>query len=180
MAIRTLQVLTDDSPSTEPLEVYEVFKEAAPFLDSSKFKQSPAIPIPFCLRFRKGSTMMRLVSPKELDPFASLRGQGVLPGTPKTILPPKTSHVIPLPSATRTPVVPPRALQRNREVESLKADASSFYSDNELPSGFPSIDTAPRASSSSKASVGRKEPKSKTTVKGSTSSSFKEDYIDDL
>ncbi|KAJ3925291.1 MAG: hypothetical protein NXY57DRAFT_968072 [Lentinula lateritia] len=144
-------------------------------LDSSKFKQFPAIPIPFCLRFRKGSTMMRLVSPKELDPFASLRGQGVLPGTPKTILPPKTSHVIPLPSATRTPVVPPRALRRNREVESLKADASSFFSspcsthskdsDNELPSGFPSIDTAPRASSSSKASVGRKEPKSKTTVK---------------
>ncbi|KAJ3804183.1 hypothetical protein F5876DRAFT_83614 [Lentinula aff. lateritia] len=192
MAIRTLQVLTDDSPSTEPLEVYEVFEEAAPFLIyihdfwigrancplfaehvlstatflsqglpalvSSKFERFPAIPIPFCLRFREGSAMMRLVPPKELDPFASLRGQGVLPVAPKPILPPKVSNVIPLPPATRTPVVPPRALRRNREVESLKADASSFLSsprsahskdsDNELLGGSPAIDIVPHASSS--------------------------------
>ncbi|KAJ3803489.1 hypothetical protein F5876DRAFT_85231 [Lentinula aff. lateritia] len=32
MAVRTLQVLTDDSPSTESPEVYDVFEEAAPFL----------------------------------------------------------------------------------------------------------------------------------------------------
>ena len=38
-------------------------------------------------------------------------------------------------------------------------------SDNELLSGFPLVDEAPRASSSAKVSVGRKEPKSKTTVK---------------
>ena len=38
-------------------------------------------------------------------------------------------------------------------------------SDNELLSGFPLVDAAPRASSSAKVSVGRKEPKSKTTVK---------------
>ncbi|KAJ3846017.1 hypothetical protein EV368DRAFT_89698 [Lentinula lateritia] len=36
---------------------------------------------------------------------------------------------------------------------------------NELLSGFSSADTAPRASSSTKASVGRKEPQSKTTIK---------------
>ncbi|KAJ3858162.1 hypothetical protein EV359DRAFT_88159, partial [Lentinula novae-zelandiae] len=194
MAIRTLQVLADDLPSSEPPEVYEVFEEAAPFLiyihdfwigrancplfaehvlltaaslsqglpalDSSKFKRFLAIPIPFCLRFREGSAMMRLVPPRELDPFASLRGQGVLPVAPKTILPPKASNVIPLPPATRTPVVPPRALRRNREVESLKADASSFLSsprstrsrgsDNELLSENPALDIAPHASSSRK------------------------------
>ncbi|KAJ3803945.1 hypothetical protein F5876DRAFT_84075 [Lentinula aff. lateritia] len=229
MAIRTLQVLTDDSPSTEPPEVYEVFEEAAPFLiyihdfwigrdncplfaehvlltatslsqglpvflrdnleqqwgippdhrsqalDSSKFERFPAIPIPFWLHFREGSAMMRLVPPKELDPFASLHGQGVLPGAPKTILPLKASNVIPLPPATRTPVVPPRALRRNQEVESLKADASLFLSsprstrskdsDNELFGGSPAIDITPQASSSSKVSAGRKGPKSPTTVK---------------
>ncbi|KAJ3803604.1 hypothetical protein F5876DRAFT_84911 [Lentinula aff. lateritia] len=144
-------------------------------LDSSKFERFLAIPIPFCLRFREGSTMMRLVPPKELDPFASLRGQGVLPVAPKPILPPKASNVIPLPPATRTPVVPPRALQRNWEVESLKADASSFLSsprsarskdsDNELLGGSPAIDITPQASLSSKVSAGRKGSKSQTTVK---------------
>ncbi|KAJ3858480.1 hypothetical protein EV359DRAFT_68982, partial [Lentinula novae-zelandiae] len=193
-------VLTDDSPSTEPLEVYEVFEEAAPFLiyihdfwigwanclpvflcdnleqqwgippdhrsqalDSSKFERFPAIPIPFCLRFREGSAMMRL---------------GVLLVAPQPILPPKASNVIPLPSATRTPVVPPRALRRNREVESLKADASSFLSsprsahskdsDNELLGGSPAIDIVPRASSSSKASSVKMGSKPKASVKGST------------
>lgn len=38
-------------------------------------------------------------------------------------------------------------------------------SNNELLSGFPLVDAAPQASSSAKASVGRKDPKSKTTVK---------------
>ncbi|KAJ3804135.1 hypothetical protein F5876DRAFT_83706 [Lentinula aff. lateritia] len=169
MAVRTLQVLTDNSPSTEPPEVYDVFEEAATFLgippdhqsqalDSSKFEQFLAIPIPFCLRFREGSTMMRLVPSKELDPFASLRGQGVLPGAPKTVFPPKASDVISPPPATKAP-----------------ADASTFFSslcstrsrdsDHELLSGSPSLDTAPRASLSTKVSVGRKEPKSKATVK---------------
>ncbi|KAJ3924313.1 MAG: hypothetical protein NXY57DRAFT_970207, partial [Lentinula lateritia] len=79
--------------------------------------------------------------------------------------------VSPHPSATKAPAVPPRALQRNREVESLKADASSFFAsprskdpDNELLSSFPLVDAAPQASLSAKVSVGRKEPKSKTTV----------------
>ncbi|KAJ3870902.1 hypothetical protein F5051DRAFT_434280 [Lentinula edodes] len=42
-------------------------------LDSLKFERFPAIPIPFCLRFREGSAMMRLVPPKDLDPFISIR-----------------------------------------------------------------------------------------------------------
>ncbi|KAJ3884182.1 hypothetical protein GG344DRAFT_71535 [Lentinula edodes] len=66
-------------------------------------------------------------------------------------------------------------LLRNQELENLKADASSFLasprsthskdSDNKLLSSFPLADAAPRASSSTKVSVGRKEPKSKATVK---------------
>ncbi|KAJ4468577.1 hypothetical protein C8R41DRAFT_871160 [Lentinula lateritia] len=32
MAVRTLQLLTDDSPPTKPGEVYNVFEDAAPFL----------------------------------------------------------------------------------------------------------------------------------------------------
>ncbi|KAJ3845986.1 hypothetical protein EV368DRAFT_89766, partial [Lentinula lateritia] len=85
------------------------------------------------------------------------------------------SNVIPLPPATRTPVVPPRALRRNREVESLKADASSFLSsprsahskdsDNELLGGSPAIDIVPRASSSSKASSVKMGSKPKASVK---------------
>ncbi|KAJ3911309.1 hypothetical protein F5877DRAFT_86165 [Lentinula edodes] len=140
-----------------------------------KFERFPAIPIPFCLRFREGSAMMRMVSSKDLDPFASLRGQSVLPGVPKMVSPPKVSDVISPSPASKAPAVPPRALRRNREIESLKADASSFLasprstrskdSDNELMSGFPLVDAAPRASSSTKVPVGRKEPKSKTTIK---------------
>ncbi|KAJ3859588.1 hypothetical protein EV359DRAFT_86232 [Lentinula novae-zelandiae] len=124
----------------------------------------PTIPIPFCLRFCEGSAMMCLVPSKELDVFASLRGKGS-PGASKVVSPPKVSDVISPPPATKAPAVPPRALRRNREIESLKADASSFHSDNELLSGFPLVDAAPQASSSAKVSVGRKEPKSKTTVK---------------
>ncbi|KAJ3925208.1 MAG: hypothetical protein NXY57DRAFT_968183 [Lentinula lateritia] len=221
MAVRTLQILTDDSPSTESPEVYDVFEEAAPFLvyirdfwigrtncplfteqvllsaeslslglpiflrdnlvqqwgvppehrssaeGVHSFERFPAIPIPFCLRFREGSAMMRMVPSKDLDPFASLRGQGVLPGVPKTVSPPKVSDVISPSSTTRATAVPPRVLQRNREIESLKTDASLFHeeSDNELLSAFPSAGSVPRASSSTKVSVGGKELKSKTTVK---------------
>ncbi|KAJ3803891.1 hypothetical protein F5876DRAFT_84194 [Lentinula aff. lateritia] len=119
--------------------------------------------------------MMCLVPSKELDPFASLRGQGVLSGAPKMVSPPKASKMISSSPATKAPVVTSRALRRNREIKGLKADASTFFSsphsthsrdsNNELLSGFPSADTAPRASSSTKASVVRREAKSKTTVK---------------
>ncbi|KAJ4486790.1 hypothetical protein C8R41DRAFT_921179 [Lentinula lateritia] len=229
MAVRTLQVLTDDSPPTESSEVYNVFEEAAPFLvyirdfwigqtncplfaehvlltatflsqslpaflrdnleqqwgippdhqsqalDPSKFEQFPAIPIPFCLRFREGSAMMRLVPSKDLDVFASLRGKGSPAVASKISTPSPPLEIKPSTSVSKAPVAPPRLIRRNRELESLKADASTFFSsprsthskdsDNELLSGFPSVDTASRVSSSTKVSVGRKETKSSTTVK---------------
>ncbi|KAJ3858907.1 hypothetical protein EV359DRAFT_68625, partial [Lentinula novae-zelandiae] len=123
------------------------------------FEQFPAIPIPFCLRFREGSAIMCMVPSRDLDPFVSLCGLGVSSSIPKTVSPPKASNTVSSSPVTKAPVVPPRALRRNREIEGLKADASAFYSDNEVLSGFPSADTAPQAS------VGRGEPKSKTTVK---------------
>ncbi|KAJ3870766.1 hypothetical protein F5051DRAFT_447152 [Lentinula edodes] len=229
MAVRTLQVLTDDLPPTESSEVHNVFEEAAPFLvyirdfwigrtncllfaehvlltatflsqslpaflrnnleqqwgippdhrsqalDPSKFEQFPAIPIPFCLRFRKGSAMMRLVPSKDLDVFASLRGKGSPAVASKISTPSPPSEIKPLTSVSKAPVAPPRLIRRNREIESLKAEASTFFSsphstcsrdsDNELLSGFPSVGSAPVASSSTKVSVGKKEPKSSTTVK---------------
>ncbi|KAJ4500215.1 hypothetical protein C8R41DRAFT_863229 [Lentinula lateritia] len=126
-------------------------------------EQFPAIPIPFFLRFREGSTIMCMVPSKDLDPFTSLRGQGVLPGVPKIASPSKVSDVIPPSSTTKAPAVPPRVLRRNREVESLKADASSFLasprsirskdSDNKCPSSFPLVDAAPQVSSSAKVSL---------------------------
>ncbi|KAJ3859093.1 hypothetical protein EV359DRAFT_86819 [Lentinula novae-zelandiae] len=205
MAVRTLQVLMDDSPSTESPEVYNVFEEAAPFLvyiwdfwigrancplfaeqvllsaeslslglpiflrdnlaqqwgipsehrssaeGVHSFERFPAIPIPFCLRFRKGSAMMRMVPSKDLDPFASLRGQGVLPGVPKMVSPPKVSNLISPPSTTKASAVP----RRNREIESLKADASLFLSSPR----------STRSRDSDNKLLSRKEPKSKTTVK---------------
>ncbi|KAJ3924722.1 MAG: hypothetical protein NXY57DRAFT_969193 [Lentinula lateritia] len=206
MAVRTLQVLTDDSSPIESAEVYNIFEEASPFLvyihdfwmgrancpflaqqwgippehqstfqDASDFEHFPTIPIPFCLRFCEGSAMILLVPSAELDPFASLRSQGVLSGNPSAIPPSNTSETLSPPPATKAPVVPPRALRRNCEIEGLKADASTFLSsprptrskdsDNELLSGFPSVGSAPRASLSTKVSVGSKEPKSKTTIK---------------
>ncbi|KAJ3924984.1 MAG: hypothetical protein NXY57DRAFT_968613 [Lentinula lateritia] len=118
---------------------------------------------------------MRMVPSKDLDPFTSLRGQVVLPGVPKIASPSKVSDVILPSSTTKAPAVPPRVLRRNREVEGLKADASSFLasprsirskdSNNELLRGSPSADTAPRASTSTKVPVDSKKPKSKTTIK---------------
>ncbi|KAJ4469360.1 hypothetical protein C8J55DRAFT_564441 [Lentinula edodes] len=228
MAVRTLQDLVDDSPSTES-EIYNVFEEAAPFLiyihdfwmgrancplfaeqvllsaeslslslpaflrddltqqwgvplehrssagGVPKFERFPALPIPFCLRFREGSAMMRMVSSTDLDPFVSLRGQNALSGVPKTVSSPKVSDLISPSPANKAQAVPPRALRRNREIESLKADASSFLaspqsthskdSDNELLRGSPSVDPAPRTSTSTKVPVDSKKPKSKTTIK---------------
>ncbi|KAJ3925193.1 MAG: hypothetical protein NXY57DRAFT_968214 [Lentinula lateritia] len=43
MAVRTLQVLTDDSPSTESSGDYDVFEEAAPFLYCHHLRLSHAI-----------------------------------------------------------------------------------------------------------------------------------------
>ncbi|KAJ3896983.1 hypothetical protein F5879DRAFT_996852 [Lentinula edodes] len=176
MAVRTLQVLTDDSPPTESSEVYDVFEEAASFLiyihdfwigrancplfaehilatatflsqglpvflrdnleqqwgippdhrsqvlDSSKFERFPAIPIPFCLRFREGSAMMRLVPPKDLDPFISIRSSTKDP-RPLNLSPVEDS---PSPSGDHHLVGPPKQNKRKRELASLMADASSI------------------------------------------------------
>ncbi|KAJ3804586.1 hypothetical protein F5876DRAFT_82918 [Lentinula aff. lateritia] len=140
-----------------------------------KFERFPAIPIPFCLRFREGSAMMRSVSSKDLDVFASLRGKGSLAGASKLNTPAPPLEIKSSTSVAKALVAPPRLIRRNRELESLKAEASTFFSsprsthsrdsDNELLSGFPSVGSAPRASSSAKVSIGRKEPKSSTTVK---------------
>ncbi|KAJ3884260.1 hypothetical protein GG344DRAFT_84305 [Lentinula edodes] len=206
MAVRTLQDLVEESPSTES-EIYNVFEEAAPFLiyihdfwmgrancplfaeqqwgispehrssakGVPKFEQFPAIPIPFCLRFREGSAMMRSVPSTDLDVFASLRGKGSLTVASSIITPSPPLEIKSLTSVSKATVAPPRLIRRNRKLECLKADASTFFSsprstrsrdsDNELLSGFPAVDTAPRASSSTKVSIGRKEPKSSTTVK---------------
>ncbi|KAJ3870696.1 hypothetical protein F5051DRAFT_447295 [Lentinula edodes] len=93
---------------------------------------------------------MRMVSSKDLDVFASLRSEGSPADASKT--PSQPLGIKPSTSVSKAPVAPPRLIRRNRELESLKADASMFCS-------------APVASSSTKVSVGKKEPKSSTTVK---------------
>ncbi|KAJ3870517.1 hypothetical protein F5051DRAFT_434558, partial [Lentinula edodes] len=140
-----------------------------------KFERFPAIPIPFCLRFREGSAMMRMVSSKDLDVFASLRGKALSAVALKDTTSSPPLEIQASTSVSKMLVAPPRLIRRNRELENLKADASSFLasprsahskdSDNELLSGFPLVDAVPRASSSTKVPVSRKEPKSKTTVK---------------
>ncbi|KAJ3803784.1 hypothetical protein F5876DRAFT_84446 [Lentinula aff. lateritia] len=204
MAVQILQVLMDDSPTTESAEVYNIFEEASPFLvyihdfwmgrancplfaeqilltaewllsnlpaflhdslaqqygDASDFEHFPTIPIPFCSRFREGSAMIRLVPSTELDPFASLCGQGVYSGNPSTVSHSNASGTISPPPAAKAPVLTPP-----RFVLSSPRSTRSKDSDNELLTGSPDVDTAPQASSSSKVSVGRKEPKSKATVK---------------
>ncbi|KAJ4500249.1 hypothetical protein C8R41DRAFT_914309 [Lentinula lateritia] len=228
MAVRALQDLVEESPSTES-EIYNVFEEAAPFLiyihdfwmgrancplfaeqvlssaesltfglpaflrdnltqqwgippehrssakGVPKFEQFPAIPIPFCLRFREGSAMMRSVPSKDLDVFASLRGKGSTAVASPIITASPPLEIKSSASVSKTPVAPPRLIRRNRELESLKTDASMFFasprsthskdSDNELLRGSPSADTAPRASMSTKVPVDSKKPKSKTTIK---------------
>ncbi|KAJ3884034.1 hypothetical protein GG344DRAFT_84688 [Lentinula edodes] len=143
--------------------------------DASVLEHFPTIPIPFCLRFREGSAMMRLAPSKDLDVFVSLRGKVSPAVTSKITTPSPPLEIKPSTPAPKAPVAPPRLIRRNRELESLKADASTFFSsprsahsrdsDNELLSGFPSAGSAPVASSSTKVSIGKGEPKSKTTVK---------------
>ncbi|KAJ4484971.1 hypothetical protein C8J55DRAFT_559131 [Lentinula edodes] len=199
MAIRTLQVLTDDSPPTESSEVYDVFEEAASFLvyihdfwigrancplfaehvlatatflsqglpalDSSKFERFPAIPIPFCLRFREGSAMMRLVPPKDLDPFISIRSSTKGPRL-LNLSPVEDS---PSPSGDHYSVGPPKQNKRKRELASLMADASSILdrrSATKTPRKEDLSDT-PKASSSKK-KVEKPLPKPKATARSKT------------
>ncbi|KAJ3846168.1 hypothetical protein EV368DRAFT_70133, partial [Lentinula lateritia] len=120
-----------------------------------KFEQFPAIPIPFCLRFREGSAMMRSVSSKDLDVFASLRGKGSLAGASKLNTPAPPLEIKSSTSVAKALVAPPRLIRRNRELESLKAEASTFFSSPR----------STRSRDSDNELLSRKEPKSSTTVK---------------
>ncbi|KAJ3924422.1 MAG: hypothetical protein NXY57DRAFT_969931, partial [Lentinula lateritia] len=105
----------------------------------------------------------------------SSQNLGVSAGASKLDVPAPPLEIKSSTSVAKALVAPPRLIRRNRELESLKAAASTFFSsprstrsrdsDNKLLSGFPSVGSAPQASSSTKASVGRKEPKASTTVK---------------
>ncbi|KAJ4467631.1 hypothetical protein C8J55DRAFT_565105 [Lentinula edodes] len=197
MAIRTLQVLTDDSPPTESSEVHDVFEEAASFLafifmisglvrpialysrstslrllhfypkvlDSSKFERFPAIPIPFCLCFREGSAMMRLVPPKDLDPFISIRSSAKGPRP----LNPSPVEDSPSPSGDHHSVGPPKQNKRKWELASLMADASSIL-DRRSATKTPlkeDLSDTPKGSSSKK-KVEKPLPKPKATAQSKT------------
>ncbi|KAJ4480718.1 hypothetical protein C8J55DRAFT_489187 [Lentinula edodes] len=117
-------------------------------LDSREFKRFPAIPIPFCLRFREGSAIMRLVTSKDLDPFISIRSstKGPRPLNPSPV------EDSPSPSGDHQSVGPPKQNKRKRELASLMADASSILdrrSATKTPRKEDLSDT-PKASSSKK------------------------------
>ncbi|KAJ4470289.1 hypothetical protein C8R41DRAFT_870814 [Lentinula lateritia] len=136
----------EDSIETDPMELYHLFEDAAPYL----LMQQWGIPPNIGLLLRKRTDAYG--SSEDLDVFASLRGKGS-PGTSKAVSPPKVSDIVSSPPATKAQTVPPRALRRNREIESLKVDASSFRGRHYLePLHLPRF-------------RGKKEPKSKTTVK---------------
>ncbi|KAJ3858897.1 hypothetical protein EV359DRAFT_87065 [Lentinula novae-zelandiae] len=145
-------------------------------LGAPVFEHFPTIPIPFCLLFREGSAMMHLAPSKDLDPFVSLCGKSSSAVASKIVTPSPSLEINSSTSVSKAPVAPPCLVRRNWKQEDLKIDASTFFSspcstrsrgsDNEFLSGSPSVDTAPLASLSTKASVVRREPKSKTTVKG--------------
>ncbi|KAJ3925072.1 MAG: hypothetical protein NXY57DRAFT_968458 [Lentinula lateritia] len=171
MAVRTLQDLVEESPSTES-EIYNVFEEAAPFLIYiHDFWMGRANCPLFAEQVLLSAESLSLGLPIFLRD--NLTQQWGVPPEHRSSA--EVSDVISPSPASKAQAVPPRVLRRNREVESLKADASSFLasprstrskdSDNELLRGSPSVDTAPRASSSTKVSVDSKKPKSKTTIK---------------
>ncbi|KAJ3898137.1 hypothetical protein F5879DRAFT_995108 [Lentinula edodes] len=137
------------------------------------FESFPAIPIPFSLRFREGSAIMHLISSKDLDPFASLRGKGPMAQVSKPVSSSSVLDGVTPSRVFKASVAPPRLTRRNRELEDLKTDALSFLSspcpvpsqgsDHELLSGFPSRDVPNPPLI--KASAAKVEPKAKTTVK---------------
>ncbi|KAJ4498735.1 hypothetical protein C8R41DRAFT_916226 [Lentinula lateritia] len=134
-------------------------------LDSSKFERFPAIPIPFCLRFREGSAMMCLVPPKDLDPFISIRLSTKGP-RPRNLSPVEDS---PSPSGDHHSVGPPKQNKRKRELASLMADASSIL-DRRSATKTPrkeDLSNTPKASSSKK-KVEKPLPKPKATARSKT------------
>ncbi|KAJ4491119.1 hypothetical protein C8J55DRAFT_556710 [Lentinula edodes] len=134
-------------------------------LESREFKRFPAIPIPFCLRFREGSAIMRLVTSKDLDPFISIRSstKGPRPLNPSPV------EDSPSPLGDHQPVGPPKQNKRKRELASLMADASSILdrrSATKTPRKEDLSDT-PKASSSKK-KVEKPLPKPKATARSKT------------
>ena len=69
---------------------------------------------------------MRLAPSKDLDVFASLRGKVSPAVTSKITTPSPPLEIKPSTPAPKAPVAPPRLIRRNRELENLKTDASSF------------------------------------------------------
>ncbi|KAJ3925664.1 MAG: hypothetical protein NXY57DRAFT_967449 [Lentinula lateritia] len=177
MAIRTLQVLTDDSPSTEPPEVYEVFEEAAPFLiyihdfwigqaNCPLFVEhvlstvdflAQGLPAFLCenLQHQWGIPPDHRSSLLDLDPFISIRLPTRGP-RPLNLSPLEDS---PSPSGDQQSVGPPK--QNKRKLDHRSADKTPRKED---------VSDSPKASSS-KTKVEKPLPKpkatawSKTTVK---------------
>ncbi|KAJ3870831.1 hypothetical protein F5051DRAFT_447069 [Lentinula edodes] len=146
------------------------FNHQSSFLGPSDFKQFPVIPIPFCLRFREGSAMMRLASPKDLDPFDSLRSSmtetRLLPRGPRVPSPVEDSFKS---SEENRSVSPPKCNKRKRELASLMADASTILErrsnvKSPLKEDRPVL---PKASSSKK-KVEKSAPKPKATARSKT------------
>ncbi|KAJ3870548.1 hypothetical protein F5051DRAFT_447519 [Lentinula edodes] len=134
-------------------------------LDSREIKRFPTIPIPFCLRFREGSAIMRLVTSKDLDPFISIRlsTKGPRPLNPSPV------EDSPSPSGDHQPVGPPKQNKRKRELASLMADASSIL-DRRSATKTPlkeDLSDTPKGSSSKK-KVEKVLPKPKATARSKT------------
>ena len=70
--------------------------------------------------------MMRMVSSKDLDVFASLRGKESSAVALKATTSSPPLEIQSSTSVSKALVAPPRLIRRNRELENLKADASSF------------------------------------------------------
>ncbi|KAJ3925139.1 MAG: hypothetical protein NXY57DRAFT_968310 [Lentinula lateritia] len=146
------------------------FNHQSSFLGPSDFKQCPVIPIPFCLRFQEGSAMMRLASPKDLDPFVSLRSSmaetRLLPGGPRVPSPVEDSFES---SEENQLVAPPKCNKRKCELAGLMADASTILDRHSnvkspLKEDRPIL---PKASSSKK-KVEKPVPKPKATARSKT------------
>ncbi|KAJ3925561.1 MAG: hypothetical protein NXY57DRAFT_967609 [Lentinula lateritia] len=121
-------------------------------LESRDFKRFPAIPIPFCLRFREGSAMMRLVTSKDLDPFISIRSSTKGP-RPLNLSPMEDS---PSPLGDHQSVGPPK--QNKRKLDHCSATKTPRKED---------LSDTPKASSSKK-KVEKPLPKPKATAQSKT------------
>ncbi|KAJ3870541.1 hypothetical protein F5051DRAFT_447531, partial [Lentinula edodes] len=146
-------------------------EDRSSFLSSEDLKHFPSIPIPFCLRFREGSAIMRLVPLEDLDPFSALRSSKTetrpLPGGTRVSLPAEDSTES---SEENQSVAPPKSNKRKRELVSLMADASTIL-DRRSNVKSPSKEDRPvlPKASSSKKKVEKPAPKPKATARSKTS-----------